>query len=355
MRMAGVESQLDLNGKELTPISGKDIFMAQNLKTDSLEIRSAVHDVDVDTDGVDRRGFLSCMAWAGTGLVWAASGGILSSLAFGQQPASSAPADFTFVQLSDSHIGFNKAPNQNVNATLERAIAEINALPERPALLLHTGDLTHLSKAEEFDTCDQLVRRAKVGRAFYVPGEHDVFADDAKLYLERYGKGARGNGWHSFDYRGVHFIGLVNVMNLKAGGLGAIGAEQLNWLRNDVFGLAASTPIVVFAHVPLWTVYPAWGWGTEDSAQALGLLKRFGSVTVLNGHIHQILQKVEGNITFHTARSTAFPQPEPGKALGPGPIKNVAADKLKQMLGISRVSYVERRHSLAIVDTTLDG
>jgi 3',5'-cyclic-AMP phosphodiesterase len=329
--------------------------MTNNSDTNSPELRSCANDISIDADGVDRRGFLSCMAWAGTGLVWAVSGGVLSSRAFGQQPAGSGSADFTFVQLSDSHIGFNKAPNQNVTATLERAVAEINALPERPALLLHTGDITHLAKAEEFDICDQIVRRAKVGRAFYVPGEHDVFADDAKLYLGRYGKGTHGNGWHSFDYRGVHFIGLVNVMNLKAGGLGAIGGEQLNWLRDDVAGLAASTPIVVFAHVPLWTVYPQWGWGTEDSAQALALLKRFGSVTVLNGHIHQILQKVEGDITFHTARSTAFPQPEPGKAAGPGPIKNVAADKLKQMLGISRISYIERRHSLAIVDTTLDG
>ncbi len=328
--------------------------MTKNPGTNSPEPRSCAYDIDTDADGVDRRGFLSCMAWAGTGLVWAMSGGVLSSRTFGQPLGGSASADFTFVQLSDSHIGFNKAPNQDVSATLERAVAEINALPERPALLLHTGDITHLAKAEEFDICDQIVRRAKVGRAFYVPGEHDVFADDAKLYLERYGKGSRGNGWHSFDYRGVHFIGLVNVMNLKAGGLGAIGGEQFNWLRNDVAGLSASTPIVVFAHVPLWTVYPQWGWGTEDSVQALDLLKRFGSVTVLNGHIHQILQKVEGNITFHTARSTAFPQPEPGNAAGPGPIKNVAADKLKQMLGISRISYIERQHSLAIIDTTLD-
>jgi 3',5'-cyclic AMP phosphodiesterase CpdA len=283
------------------------------------------------------------------------SGGVLSSRAFGQQPAQVAPADFTFVQLSDSHIGFQKPPNQDVTATLERAVAQINGLPQAPALLLHTGDVTHLSKPDEFDTCAQIISRAKVERSFYVPGEHDVFSDDAKLYLERYGKGTRGNGWRSFDYRGVHFVGLVNVMNLKAGGLGVLGSEQLEWLKQDVARLADSTPIVVFAHVPLWTVYPQWGWGTEDSAQALSLLRRFGSVTVLNGHIHQILQKVEGNITFHTARSTAFPQPEPGKAAGPGPIKNVAADKLKQMLGISRVSYVARQHSLAIVDTTLDG
>jgi 3',5'-cyclic-AMP phosphodiesterase len=327
--------------------------MNRNLDADRHE--NSILENQADDDGVDRRGFLSCMAWAGTGVIWAVSGGVLSSRAFGQQPRLATPADFTFIQLSDSHIGFNKPPNQDVTATLERAVAQINGLPQTPALLLHTGDLTHLSKPDEFDTCAQIVGRAKVEQSFYVPGEHDVFSDDAKIYLERYGKGTRGNGWHSFDYRGVHFIGLVNVMNLKAGGLGVLGSDQLEWLKQDVAGLADSTPIVVFAHVPLWTVYPQWGWGTEDSAQALGLLKRFGSVTVLNGHIHQILQKVEGNITFHTARSTAFPQPEPGKAAGPGPIKDVAADKLKQMLGISRVSYVERQHSLAIVDTTLDG
>src|SRR5262249_40592281 len=149
----------------------------------------------------------------------------------------------------------------------------------------------------------------------------DVFTDDGKLYLERYGKGTRGSGWHSFDHKGFHFIGLVNVANLKPGGLGSLGREQLHWLQRDVQALGSSTPVVVFAHVPLWTVYPKWGWGTEDGAQALSLLKRFGSVTVLNGHIHQTLQKVEGNVTFHTARSTAFPQPAPGTADSPGPVK----------------------------------
>ncbi len=307
-----------------------------------------------DGDGVDRRGFLECMAWAGTGVIWSVTGGVLSSRVFGQRPAAAKPADFTFVQLSDSHIGFKKPPNQDVAGTLERAVAMINASGGSPELLLHTGDLTHLAKPAEFDTCAQIISRAKVGQSFYVPGEHDVFAGDGKLYLERYGAGTRGSGWQSFDHRGVHFIGLVNVMNLKAGGLGVLGSDQLDWLKRDVAGLAASTPIVVFAHVPLWTVYPKWGWGTEDSAQALALLKRFGSVTVLNGHIHQILQKVEGNVTFHTARSTAFPQPEPGKAESPGPIKDVPADRLKQMLGITRVAYIEGRQSLAVADATLE-
>jgi 3',5'-cyclic AMP phosphodiesterase CpdA len=308
---------------------------------------------ETNQDGIDRRGFLKCMAWAGTGVLWSMRGGILTSRALGQT-MSAADADFTFVQVSDSHIGFAKEPNKDVVGTFQQAIARVNSLPTRPSLMLHTGDLTHLSKPDEFDTADQIMRSAKAGDAFYVPGEHDVFTDDGKSFLERHGKRTQGGGWHSFDYRGVHFIGLVNVMNLQAGGLGVLGPEQLKWLKDDLLTRTASTPIVVFAHVPLWSVYPKWGWGTEDAEQALSLLRRFGSVTVLNGHIHQVLQKVEGNITFHTARSTAFPQPEPGAAESPGPIKNVPAEKLRKTLGLTNVKYVERLHSLAIVDSTLD-
>lgn len=315
--------------------------------------RRIVH--DHHDDGIDRRGFLECMAWVGTGVAWTVSGGVLTSRVFGQETGADKKGDFTFVQISDSHIGFSKEPNKDVVGTLRATVDRINALPERPELLIHTGDLTHLSKPQEFDTVAEVLKGAKVGQTVYVPGEHDVFTDDGKQYLDRYGKGTRGLGWHSFDHKGVHFIGLVNVANLKPGGLGTLGTDQLDWLKKDVGGLGASTPIVVYAHVPLWTVYPKWGWGTEDSEQALASLKRFGSVTVLNGHIHQIMQKVEGNVTFHTARSTAFPQPEPGKAESPGPIKNVPADKLRGMLGLSRVDYKESRGALAIVDTTLDG
>ena len=311
------------------------------------------NDMTHEDDGLDRRDFLECMAWVGTGIAWTISGGVLASRALGNDSRPGAQADFTFVQISDSHIGFSKDPNKNVTATLERAIAKINALPKCPDLLIHTGDLTHLSKPDEFDTVAEIVKGAKTGRTLYVPGEHDMFADDGKQYLERYGKGTLGTGWHSFDHKGVHFVGLVNVANLKPGGLGTLGSEQLDWLKKDLAGLGDSTPVVLYAHVPLWTVYPKWGWGTEDSAQALAYLKRFGSVTVLNGHIHQVLQKVEGNVTFHTARSTAFPQPEPGKAESPGPVKNVAAEKLRGMLGLTKVAYVERASSLAIVDSTL--
>ncbi len=208
---------------------------------------------------------------------------------------------------------------------------KINALPTPPDFLLHTGDVSHLSKTEQFDTVDQVLKSARVKDVFFVPGEHDVLDDNGKSYLERYGKSAQGSGWYSFDKKGVHFIALVNVMNLKAGGLGSLGSEQLAWMEKDVKHLKHSTPIVVFAHIPLWSVYPEWGWGTDDSAQALAYLKKFGSVTVLNGHIHQTMQKIEGNVTFHTAMSTAFPQPQPGKADSPGPMK-VPADQLRAFL-----------------------
>src|SRR5215471_3318523 len=305
-----------------------------------------------DPDGIDRRGFLECMAWAGTGLVWTVTGGVLSSRVFGAGLGQNEKGDFSFIQISDSNIGFAKPPNTDVVSTLKRTVAKINALPARPDVLIHTGDLTHLAKPAEFDTVAEVLKEAKAGQTFYVPGEHDIFTDDAKLYLQRHGKGTKGLGWHSYTHKGVHFIGLVNVANLKPGGLGALGNEQLDWLKKDVAGLGDSTPIVVYAHVPLWTVYAKWGWGTEDAAQALALLKRFGSVTVLNGHIHQTMKKVEGNVTFHTAMSTAFPQPAPGAAPKPGPMK-VAPEILPTVLGITEVKYVENSHSLAVVDAKL--
>jgi len=305
-------------------------------------------------DGIDRRGFLKCMAWAGAGTVALFKGGILNSLPLDAANLETAlkHADLSFVQISDSHMGFNKPANTDVVATFQAAIDKINALPTTPAFILHTGDISHLSKAEEFDTVDQMLRTVKTKEVFFVPGEHDILNDDGRSYLERYGKGTLGKGWRSFDHNGVHFIGLVNVIDLKAGGLGTLGGEQLEWLEKDVKHLRSSTPIVVYAHIPLWSVYPEWGWGTEDSARALGYLKRFGSVTVLNGHIHQVMQKVEGHVTFHTAMSTAFPQPAPGKAEGPGPMK-VPAEQLRSVLGITDVDYVRRHHSLAIVDSNL--
>jgi 3',5'-cyclic-AMP phosphodiesterase len=309
---------------------------------------------NANQDGVDRRGFLECMAWAGTGMIWTVTGGVLSSKAFGETPDHDMGegAAFSFVQISDSHIGFNKAANTDVTATLQQAISKINALEHTPEFLIHTGDLSHLSKPSEFDTLDQVLKSAKSGQTLFVPGEHDMLADNGQQYLERYGKGTNGAGWFSFDHKGVHFIGLVNVVNLEAGGLGTLGAEQLSWLQKDLESLSSSAPIVVFAHIPLWTVYPQWGWGTDDGMVALSYMKRFGSVTVLNGHIHQTMQKVEGNVFYHTAMSTAFPQPKPGTASSPGPMK-VPADQLANVLGITHVNFVPGGHSLAVVDSTL--
>jgi 3',5'-cyclic AMP phosphodiesterase CpdA len=310
---------------------------------------------DHNKDGLDRRGFLECMAWAGTGMLWTVSGGLLGSTLL---PSRAGAADmvkggFSFAQISDSHIGFSKAGiNTDVTATLKQAIARINALPQPPDFILHTGDLTHLSAVEEFDTLGELLKELKTKQIFFVPGEHDVTGDDGKLYRERFGRNSKGSGWYSFDHHGVHFIGLVNVVDIQQNGLGALGAEQLEWLEDDLKGRSAETPIVVFAHIPLWEVYPQWGWGTKDGSQALSYLRRFGSVTVLNGHIHQTMKKVEGRVTFHTAMSTAFPQPKPGKAPKPGPFK-VEAGKLRELLGITDVSFVEGKSSLAIVDSTL--
>jgi 3',5'-cyclic AMP phosphodiesterase CpdA len=307
-----------------------------------------------DDDGLTRRHALECMIWAGTGVLWTIAGGVPKSIGLldSAEAAEAAAAGFTFVQISDSHIGFNKPANPHALDTLKEAMHHVKALPVKPSFMLHTGDITHLSKPEEFDNAAQVIGGAGLD-VHYVPGEHDIVDEGAgKAYRERYGKKTKGTGWYSFDQNGVHFIGLVNVANLKAGGLGSLGKAQLEWLEDDVKALKDSTPIVVFAHIPLWTVYPEWGWGTEDSAVALGYLKRFGSVTVLNGHIHQLMQKVEGNVTFHTARSTAFPQPAPGAAPSPGPLV-VPAEKLRSVLGIANVSFKQGAERLAITDEAL--
>ena len=304
-------------------------------------------------DGIDRRNFLRCMAWAGTGLIWTVDGGIpVSKLiaASAGDTVAKQTSSFSFVQISDSHIGFNKTANQDVTSTLKLAIDKINRLPSVPELLLHTGDISQSSKPGEFDTAQQIIKTARAGATFYVPGEHDTASDDGALYRERFGKSTLGNGWYSFNHKGVHFVGLNNVLQIDA--MGRLGTDQLAWLKGDLAGLSASTPIVIFAHIPLWMVYPQWGWGTKDGAEALSYLKRFGSVTVLNGHIHQVVQKVEGNVSFHTATSTAFPQPAPGAAPNPGPMV-VPAQKLQSVLGITNVKYIARNSHLAIVDSPL--
>jgi len=301
---------------------------------------------------LSRRSLLRCAAWAGAGVVWTMSGGVLQSVPLiGSAQAATMPSKgLSFVQISDSHIGFNKEPNPSPQVTLQSAIDQIRALPLAPAFVVHTGDVTQLSKPDEFDTAAQIIQG--VGRpVHFVPGEHDVIGDNGAAFFTRF-NGKADRKWYSFEHGGAHFIALVNVLDLQAGGLGRLGAEQLEWLEQDVKGRTASTPIVVLAHMPLWTVYPQWGWGTDDAAQALAYLKKFGSVTVLNGHIHQVMQKVEGNVQFHTARSTAFPQPAPGTAPAPGPMK-VPAETLRSVLGVSSVTQRAHEHALAIVDDTL--
>jgi 3',5'-cyclic AMP phosphodiesterase CpdA len=302
-------------------------------------------------DGLNRRKVLECMTWVGTGVLWTVSGGVPHSLGLMGEAMAQEASELTFLQISDSHVGFDKPANPNALGTLEEAIAKVNALPKKPAFMIHTGDISHLSLAAQFDDADRIISQSRLD-VHYVPGEHDFLDPDQKFYLDRYGKATKGSGWYSFDANGVHFIGLVNVLNLKAGGLGFLGSDQLEWLEADLKDRSASTPIVVFAHIPLWTIYPEWGWGTDDSAQALSYLKRFGSVTVLNGHIHQVMQKVEGNVTFHTARSTAFPQPAPGAAPSPGPMK-VPDDQLRTMLGIANVTFKQNEQRLAIIDSPL--
>jgi len=309
------------------------------------------------TEDPDRRSFLRCSAWAGAGVLWTVSGDLAASVSLDQALAAPTKAaggvqPFTFLQVSDSHIGFKKDPNPDARATYREAVAKIKAMPVKPAFILHTGDVTQLSRPEEFDDADQILGETGL-TAFHVPGEHDMLDDgQGKAFLDRYGKDTHGDGWFSFDHSGVHFVGLITVKDLKGGGMGHLGDDQLGWLAKDLSGRSASQPIVVFTHAPLWIVYKDWGWGTDDSEQALALLRRFGSVTVLNGHIHQVLQKVEGNVSFHTARSTAFPQPAPGTAPSPGPMK-VAADQLRPALGIRAVNVARGAGPLALIDTPL--
>ena len=308
-------------------------------------------DGQAETREVDRRGLLKCGAWAGAGVLWTMRGGVAAGSLLGAE-AFGATRDLTFVQISDSHIGFHRPENPDTSATLRQTIAKIRALPRRPDFVLHTGDITHLSTPEQFDNAQQMLREIGLPIHF-VPGEHDTQDEhNGREYLNRFGSGARGDGWYSFDAAGVHFIALVNVVHLNPGGLGGLGEEQIAWIGDDVAHLRSSTPIVVFAHMPMWSLYPQWGWGTADAEAALAPLARFGSVTVLNGHVHQVQQHVEGAITFHTAHATAYPQPAPGAAPSPGPML-VPSDQLPSFLGMRTLNVRAGRGPLAITETSL--
>jgi len=312
--------------------------------------------VSDDTLLQSRRKALKCMAYGGAGTLFVLAGGVFTPVdlarASNDKSGIARLGKPLFVQISDTHIGFNKDANPDVNGTLSQSIEIVNAMPEQPALIIHTGDITHLSKPAEFDLAQQLLSGLRTTELHTVPGEHDTTDATVTEYFNRFGKASSNKGYYSFDHAGVHFIALINVLQFKPGGLGTLGSDQLAWVAADLKGRSSSTPIVVFAHMPLWTIYEPWGWGTGDADQLMAQLKRFGSVTVLNGHIHQIVQKVEGNVTFHTARSTAYPQPLPGDGPGPGPLK-VASDLLPKMLGVSSVSVVKHPSALALTDTAL--
>ncbi len=307
-------------------------------------------------DVLTRRAALECLAYGGAGTLFALAGGVFTPI--GLAAAASDPQGAArlgkplFVQISDTHIGFNKEANPDVVATLNRSIDLVNALPEQPALLIHTGDITHLSKAAEFALAQQLFSRLRTTEMHTTPGEHDTTDPAVTEYFDRFGKASANRGYYSFDHAGVHFVALINVLQFKPGGLGTLGREQLAWLARDLRGRSSSTPLVIFAHMPLWTIYAPWGWGTGDAPELMEQLRRFGSVTVLNGHIHQIVQKVEGNVTFHTARSTAYPQPRAGEGAGPGPLK-VPSGELPALLGVTRVSVMKHPHALRLDDATI--
>ena len=278
-----------------------------------------------------RRGsFFEHVAWTGAGIAYAlGTGGLLTGRA-----VADASGQAAFVQISDSHIGFHQAANPDVSATLKSAIDAINALPAPPAFVIHTGDITHLSTAQQFDDAKMLLAQLKVP-VIALPGEHDVIGNDFKPYLSNFKiPGAREGGWASWDQNGIHYVVLLNVFNFEK--MGLMGEDQLAWLERDLKAVPRATPVVAFTHVPLYALYPDWGWTTEDGSKALALLARFDHVTVLSGHIHQVITHQEGNIRFATASATGFPQPKPGTAAKPGPV-TLPHDELLHALGYRTV------------------
>jgi 3',5'-cyclic AMP phosphodiesterase CpdA len=299
---------------------------------------------------LSRRRFLRHAAWAGAAVAVTVAGGVVTSKAIHHGAAAASRDDFTFVQISDSHIGFTGAANADVTKTFQSALDLVNGLPARPDFVVHTGDLTHYSTPEQFDQVKQMLSTLRTDQVLVIPGEHDSTDDAGQKYRQFFGAGTQGDGWFSLDHRGVHFVGLVNTINLQK--LGHLGAEQIAWLERDLRRVSSETPVVVFGHMPLFAMYPDWGWGTDDATEALSHMRRFGSVTVLNGHVHQLMKKVEGNITFHTATTTAYPLPHPGDGPAPKPLV-VAADKLHEALGIRQVHILEGREPLAILEDPL--
>jgi len=305
--------------------------------------------------GMTRRQLLRHTAWFGSAVVLTVVGGeVISQISDSPGTAAAAandPRALRFVQISDSHIGFTGPANTMVEQSFTEAIDQVNALPYRPAFVMHTGDLTHLSTPAQFDQVKQMLGGLHTDHVYTVPGEHDGTDDHGANYRQFFGRGTLGDGWFSFDLGGVHFISLVNTLGLES--MGHLGVDQLEWMRKDVAGLSSDTPIVVFSHIPLFAMYAKWGWSTDDSVQALSYLRRFASVTCLNGHVHQLFTKTEGNITLFSATTTAYPLPKPGDGPAPSPV-TLPARQLHAALGIREVNYVKGgNQGLAIKDRRL--
>lgn len=303
-----------------------------------------------DPAGMSRRQLLRHGAWFGTAVGLAVVGGEVISHVAGAAAAEHASATLRFAQISDSHIGFSGTANPNVADTFGRAIDRVNHLGYTPDFVIHTGDLTHLSTPEQFDQVKQMMSDLNTPHVFTVPGEHDSVDDAGQKFRSVFGAGSRGDGWYSFDVAGVHVIALVNTLNLTK--LGHLGTDQLDFVARDVAGLSSDTAIIVISHIPLFAMYPDWGWGTEDAVQALSYLRRFSSVTCINGHVHQIFSKTEGNVTFHSGTSTAYPLPHPGDGPAPKPV-TLPAGQLRDALGVREVSYRRGQGALALKESAL--
>jgi 3',5'-cyclic AMP phosphodiesterase CpdA len=299
---------------------------------------------------MSRRQLIRHSAWFGAAVGLAVVGGEVISSVAGCATAVETRPTLRFAQVSDSHIGFTGTANPDVTDSFSRAIDQINGLGYTPDFVVHTGDLTHLATPGQFDQVKQMMTGLATPHVFTVPGEHDSVDDAGQKYRRVFGAGTRGDGWYSFDIAGVHVIALVNTLNLTK--LGHLGEDQLEFVRKDVAPLPDDTPIIVFSHIPLFAMYPDWGWGTDDATRALSYLRRFSSVTCLNGHVHQVFSKVDGNITFHSGTTTAYPLPHPGEGPAPKPL-TLPAGRLHDALGVREVSYFQGQQALALKERTL--
>lgn len=233
-------------------------------------------------------------------------------------PASPAPRarpDFLFLQLTDTHFGYEGPNNPEASHTLKDAIAKINASPLEPDFVVFTGDLTHTTEDDaerrrRMREFSRIVADLKVKTRYYLPGEHDAAPDGGAAFRETFGE-THG----SFEHGGVHFVRLDNV---SAGN--AVGEAQLDWLASDLAPLALDTPLVLFAHRPLFDLFPSWDWATRDGSKVMELVSRFSDTTVFYGHIHQEHHDLSARVRHHAARSLVFPLPAPGSVPKKAPL-----------------------------------